>query len=59
LEAYLNRYGRGRLIAPIYGSLASNGEDFELAHVMFERARSKYHPLTAMWIESSLKSAAD
>lgn len=54
MEAHLNRFGRGRLIAPVYGALASNGEDRELAQQMFERARSAYHPITAGWIESGL-----
>ncbi len=59
LEAYLNRYGRGRLIAPIYGALAANGKDRELAQAMFDRAKAKYHPLTAMWIGGSLDRAAN
>jgi aminopeptidase N len=54
MEAHLNRFGRGRLIAPVYGALASNGEDRELAQQMFEHARSAYHPITAGWIESGL-----
>jgi len=54
LEAHLNRYGRGRLIAPVYRALAANGEDRELAREMFERARSAYHPLTIEWIASGL-----
>ena len=54
LEAHLNRYGRGRLIAPVYAALAANGEDLELAREMFERARSAYHPITNEWIASGL-----
>jgi hypothetical protein len=54
LEVHLNRFGRGRLIAPVYGALAENGEDRELAVEMFERARGAYHPITAGWIESGL-----
>jgi len=46
LEQHLNRYGRGRLIEPVYLALAENGSDLELARVMFERARDAYHPLT-------------
>jgi len=56
LEAHLNRYGRGRLIAPVYRALAMNGEDLELAQEMFERARSAYHPITAGWIASGLEN---
>ncbi|MBT8080919.1 MAG: M1 family metallopeptidase [Gammaproteobacteria bacterium] len=54
LEAHLNRYGRGRLIAPVYRALMENGEDAQLAREMFERARHAYHPITAGWIEMSL-----
>ena len=59
MEAYLGRHGRGRLIAPIYLALAGNGEDLELARTIFERTRSTYHPLTAMWIGAGLERAAD
>ena len=59
LEAHLNRFGRGRLIAPVYGALAANGEDAELAREMFARARHAYHPITAGWIEAGLERAAD
>ena len=58
LEVHLNRFGRGRLIAPVYGALASNGEDHELAREMFERARGAYHPITSGWIEAGLEKAA-
>ena len=54
LEAHLNRYGRGRLIAPVYYALAMNGEDRELAREMFERARGAYHPITVGWIAGGL-----
>ena len=55
LEAHLNRYGRGRLIAPVYYALAQNGEDRELALELFERARGAYHPIAAGWIEGALE----
>ena len=54
LEAHLNRYGRGRLITPVYGALAENGEDLELAREMFERARDAYHPIAQEWIAGGL-----
>ena len=54
LEAHLNRYGRGRLIAPVYYALANNGEDRELALELFERAKSAYHPIAAAWIAGAL-----
>lgn len=57
LEAHLNRYGRARLITPIYGALAANGHDAELAKVMFAKARHAYHPLTVGYIERTLARA--
>jgi aminopeptidase N len=57
LEAHLNRFGRGRLIAPVYGALVANGEDRELALEMFERARGAYHPITVAWIEAGFERA--
>jgi hypothetical protein len=44
MESYLNRYGRGRLVRPIYAALAANGTDLKLAREMFARARTAYHP---------------
>ncbi len=57
LEAHLNRFGRGRLIAPVYRALAANGEDLELAREMFERAKETYHPLVVMWIAQGFEDA--
>ncbi len=57
LEAHLNRFGRGRLIAPVYQALAENGEDLSLAREMFERAKATYHPLVVMWISRGLDQA--
>lgn len=54
MEVHLNRYGRGRLIAPVYQALAENGKDLELAREIFERARGAYHPITVGWIEQVL-----
>lgn len=59
MEDYLNRYGRGRLIAPVYGALARNGEDLELAREMFARARDAYHPITVSWIEAGFARAGN
>ena len=55
LEVHLNRFGRTRLVKPIYAALADNGEDRDLAKEMFERARGLYHPITIASIESFLK----
>jgi aminopeptidase N len=46
MAAHLERYGRVRLIRPIYAALAENGEDLELAREIFSAANSGYHPLT-------------
>jgi leukotriene-A4 hydrolase len=59
LEEHLNRHGRARLVTSIYGALATNGHDAELANSMFEQARSAYHPLTNSYIERALKTAAE
>ena len=55
MEAHLNRYGRTRLIYPVYMALAKNDSDTELSRTLFEDAKSKYHPLTIMAIESGFK----
>ena len=55
LEKYLNRYGRGRLISPVYRALVENGEDAELARTIFENARSAYHPLVDAGIAKALE----
>ncbi len=54
LEQHLNRYGRTRLVAPVYRALAENGADLGIAEEMFARARDKYHPITIARIESVL-----
>jgi len=56
LEQHLNRFGRGRLIYPVYVALAQNGTDLELARAMFARARSAYHPLTEASIARALEA---
>ena len=55
LEEYLNRYGRTRLVKPVYQALVQNGSDAWLARGMFERARGLYHPLTITSIELILE----
>lgn len=59
LEAHLSRYGRGRLITPVYRALAENGEDLELAREMFERANAAYHPLVVAGIGSMFDAVED
>ncbi|NOR20221.1 MAG: aminopeptidase [Xanthomonadales bacterium] len=57
MEAHLNHYGRTRLIKPVYVALVKNGEDSELAHQLFDEAKSSYHPLTITGIETAFRKA--
>ncbi len=57
MEAHLNRYGRTRLVEPVYMALAKNGEDAELSQHLFGQAKGKYHPLTVTAIESGFKKS--
>jgi leukotriene-A4 hydrolase len=54
LQQHLNRYGRTRLVAPVYRALAENGTDLTLARDMFSDARASYHPITIAKIETIL-----
>lgn len=55
MRQYLGRYGRIRLLRPVYEALASNGEDLEWAREVFATARAGYHPLTIAAIEPLLR----
>ena len=59
LEQYLGRYGRTRLVRPIYIALAENGSDLELAKELFIAASGIYHPLTKAGIESAFRRLAE
>ena len=59
MEHYLYRYGRTRLVRPVYKALAENGDDLHLARRIFAEARSRYHPLTVSSIESAFRQAAE
>ena len=54
MEAYLGRYGRTKLIKPVYSALVENGQDAALAREIFTQHRDDYHPLTVMAIEPVL-----
>ncbi len=56
LERHLNRFGRSRLIYPVYLALAENGADLELARAIFAKARAAYHPLTDARIARALET---
>ena len=55
LEQHLRRYGRTRLVRPVYVALAQNGSDFELSRELFTEVRGIYHPLTNISIESAFR----
>ena len=57
MEVFLKKYGRTRLIYPVYIALVKNGEDAELAHEIFSGARKNYHPLTNTYIEYGLSKS--
>ena len=51
MRAYLGRYGRTRLIEPVYAALVANGQDLEWARTAFNELKATYHPLTVSKIE--------
>jgi len=59
MRSYLNRYGRTRLVKPVYQALSGNGEDSALAQALFEEARTGYHPLTIAAISPLLQDEPD
>jgi leukotriene-A4 hydrolase len=46
MRTHLERYGRIRLIRPVYQALVANGEDAALAEEIFDQQKLHYHPLT-------------
>jgi leukotriene-A4 hydrolase len=58
MRDYLGRFGRTRLIQPVYRELAANGEDLQLARKIFSGYRSRYHPLTVAAVEPLLAQPA-
>ena len=59
LEQHLQRYGRTRLVRPVYKAMADNGDDLQLAQQIFAKARYAYHPLTVASIEAVLVPSAE
>jgi aminopeptidase N len=51
LAGHVQRFGRARLVYPVYAALAGNGEDLELATRLFEEARGEYHPITNNYVQ--------
>ncbi len=54
MKSYLGRYGRTRLVQPVYERLVANGEDQELAQAIFDKVSAGYHPITRAAIEPAL-----
>jgi hypothetical protein len=46
MDSYLARYGRARLVMPVYAELAKNGHDQAMAKRLFEANRRTYHQAT-------------
>jgi leukotriene-A4 hydrolase len=49
LAVHVKRFGRVRLVRPVYIALAENGNQ-ELARQLFEEARGDYHPIANAYI---------
>jgi aminopeptidase N len=52
MTAHLKRFGRARLVYPVYAALANNGADLELSKQLFQEARGEYHPITNSYVRS-------
>ncbi|MCH8929304.1 MAG: M1 family metallopeptidase [Proteobacteria bacterium] len=48
MRQHLIRYGRMRLVVPVYKALIENGQDKALAEEIFALAKPGYHPITIM-----------
>ena len=59
LASHLQRFGRTRLVRPVYVALAQNGEDAALAKQLFDEARGNYHPLTNASIERAFRRISE
>lgn len=56
VEAYLLKVGRTRMVRPLYTAMMASGEAWrELARRTFQRARTKYHPITRAIVEEIVK----
>lgn len=59
LARHLQRFGRTRLVQPVYVALAKNGDDAALAKQLFDEARGNYHPLTNASIERAFRRMSE
>ena len=58
MRQHLIRYGRMRLVVPVYKALIENGQDKALAEEIFALAKPGYHPITIMAAELVLDEPA-
>lgn len=58
MRQHLIRYGRMRLVVPVYKALVENGQDRALAEEIFALAKPGYHPITIMAAELVLDEPA-
>lgn len=58
MRQHLIRYGRMRLVVPVYKALVENGQDKALAEEIFALAKPGYHPITIMAAELVLDEPA-
>ncbi|MEE8463756.1 MAG: M1 family metallopeptidase [Gammaproteobacteria bacterium] len=59
MQQHLIRYGRMRLVVPVYKALVENGQDKALAEEIFALAKPGYHPITIMAAGSVFDEPAD
>ncbi len=59
MAEHLRKFGRVRLIRPIYVALAENGRDMQLARDLFDAARGTYHPIANASIGPVLEDDPD
>ena len=51
MAEHLRKFGRVRLVHPVYVALAANGSDAALAKELFDSARGAYHPIANAYID--------
>lgn len=59
MSTYLGKYGRTRLVKPVYEGLVKNGQDLELARTIFAEKSAGYHPLAIASIQPLLQAEPD
>lgn len=59
MRLYLRKYGRTRLVEPVYKALIANGVDRDLARSTFTEVSDRYHPMTAAAVERLFNPTPD